>query len=132
MSSPAVVGGEGRLSEVGSGTQAVVPAITSRVVSWMVLPTFMFAHLAHHVGTGGLQPLLPLLREDFKLDYTQAGLLLSAQGLALGLAQLPVSALADHMSKRLVIAVGLIGAGDRKSTRLNSSHEWISRMPSSA
>ena len=30
---------------------------------------------------------------------------------------------------------GLIGAllvGDRKSTRLNSSHEWISRMPSSA
>ena len=25
-----------------------------------------------------------------------------------------------------------ITAGDRKSTRLNSSHEWISRMPSSA
>ena len=26
----------------------------------------------------------------------------------------------------------LCGCGDRKSTRLNSSHEWISRMPSSA
>ena len=26
----------------------------------------------------------------------------------------------------------LQGGGDRKSTRLNSSHEWISRMPSSA
>ena len=25
-----------------------------------------------------------------------------------------------------------VGSGDRKSTRLNSSHEWISRMPSSA
>ena len=25
-----------------------------------------------------------------------------------------------------------INLGDRKSTRLNSSHEWISRMPSSA
>ena len=24
------------------------------------------------------------------------------------------------------------GVSDRKSTRLNSSHEWISRMPSSA
>ena len=24
------------------------------------------------------------------------------------------------------------GTSDRKSTRLNSSHEWISRMPSSA
>ena len=27
---------------------------------------------------------------------------------------------------------GLINGADRKSTRLNSSHEWISRMPSSA
>ena len=27
---------------------------------------------------------------------------------------------------------GLIGEGDRKSTRLNSSHEFVSRMPSSA
>ena len=27
---------------------------------------------------------------------------------------------------------GLRAATDRKSTRLNSSHEWISRMPSSA
>ena len=26
----------------------------------------------------------------------------------------------------------LLGLADRKSTRLNSSHEWISRMPSSA
>ena len=26
----------------------------------------------------------------------------------------------------------LLNDGDRKSTRLNSSHEWISRMPSSA
>ena len=25
-----------------------------------------------------------------------------------------------------------LGIGDRKSTRLSSSHEWISRMPSSA
>ena len=29
---------------------------------------------------------------------------------------------------RLVVFTGV----DRKSTRLNSSHEWISRMPSSA
>ena len=30
------------------------------------------------------------------------------------------------------IATKIINEGDRKSTRLNSSHEWISRMPSSA
>ena len=29
-------------------------------------------------------------------------------------------------------ALGIIGAGDRKSTRLNSSHSRKSRMPSSA
>ena len=32
----------------------------------------------------------------------------------------------------LLDIVGTGGDGDRKSTRLNSSHEWISRMPSSA
>ena len=33
---------------------------------------------------------------------------------------------------RPIQVVGLALARDRKSTRLNSSHEWISRMPSSA
>ena len=31
-----------------------------------------------------------------------------------------------------ILAATRPGAPDRKSTRLNSSHEWISRMPSSA
>ena len=35
----------------------------------------------------------------------------------------------DSLSRQ---AGGIGGRGDRKSTRLNSSHEWISRMPSSA
>ena len=34
----------------------------------------------------------------------------------------------DHKGRTPLVEV----AGDRKSTRLNSSHEWISRMPSSA
>ncbi|HET7771535.1 MAG TPA: MFS transporter [Chloroflexota bacterium] len=77
----------------------------------LTLPSFIFAHFAHHVGTGGLAPLLPLIRDDFGLDYARSGLLLSAYGLALGFAQLPVSALADRMSKRLLIAIGLLGVG---------------------
>ena len=32
----------------------------------------------------------------------------------------------------ITIAIAAIALADRKSTRLNSSHEWISRMPSSA
>ena len=37
----------------------------------------------------------------------------------------------ENLTSNPIKAV-LLGAGDRKSTRLNSSHEWISRMPSSA
>ena len=37
------------------------------------------------------------------------------------------------MAQQLCDAMGVLPAQiDRKSTRLNSSHEWISRMPSSA
>ncbi|CAA9239102.1 MAG: hypothetical protein AVDCRST_MAG77-1428 [uncultured Chloroflexi bacterium] len=77
----------------------------------LTLPAFIYAHFAHHMGIGALSPLLPLIRNAFGLDYAQSGLLLSAQGLALGFGQLPISALADRMSKRLMIAVGLIGVG---------------------
>ena len=34
--------------------------------------------------------------------------------------------------KGLMLSIKELRKGDRKSTRLNSSHEWISRMPSSA
>ena len=33
---------------------------------------------------------------------------------------------------KITAIAGESSTGDRKSTRLNSSHEWISRMPSSA
>ena len=37
-----------------------------------------------------------------------------------------------RISSSIMGTIGGIAGGDRKSTRLNSSHEWISRMPSSA
>ena len=48
--------------------------------------------------------------------------------------------LASEVAKRLHISLGRANVGrfsdgevrDRKSTRLNSSHEFVSRMPSSA
>ena len=41
---------------------------------------------------------------------------------------------AEEAAERLKVLkrVDAVYASDRKSTRLNSSHEWISRMPSSA
>ena len=50
-----------------------------------------------------------------------------------------VTALLERMANRRVVVIGdvmldryLIGDTDRKSTRLNSSHPRLSRMPSSA
>jgi len=40
--------------------------------------------------------------------------------------------LAKEYDKALELYIALEQQKDRKSTRLNSSHEWISRMPSSA
>ena len=51
-------------------------------------------------------------------------------GLAVGLICLPLNALDAHLQALLLDRFD--GGLDRKSTRLNSSHEWISRMPSSA
>ena len=38
----------------------------------------------------------------------------------------------NNVTAGLVVAQLLFLEGDRKSTRLNSSHLWLSRMPSSA
>ena len=55
---------------------------------------------------------------------------------AAGVARLVVGSVAIEepaLLEELATALpGRIVLGDRKSTRLNSSHEWISRMPSSA
>ena len=57
----------------------------------------------------------------------------AAFAFALPLAAAPAQA-ADPIKIGAVLSVTGPAAflGDRKSTRLNSSHEWISRMPSSA
>lgn len=72
---------------------------------------FMVGHFSHHLATAALVPLLPMVRDSLSLDYTQAGLLLSAFSIPYGLAQLPVAALADRVSCRLVVAMGLVATG---------------------
>ena len=73
-----------------------------------LIPQFMLAHFSHHVCTGVLIPLLPLLREGFGLNYFQSGVLVSSFSISYGLGQIPMSILADRFSKRLIIILGLI------------------------
>jgi len=69
----------------------------------------MLSHLSHHLCTGVLVPLLPMLRQDFQLSYFQAGLLTSSFSVAYGFAQLPVAAISDKLGKRAIITLGLLG-----------------------
>ncbi len=79
---------------------------------WVIsglLPLFALAHFSHHLMTALLVPLLPMIRGEFHLDYTQAGLLLSAFNLTSGISQLPGGWLADRVGSRLMTTIGLSG-----------------------
>ena len=80
----------------------------------------------------------------FRTDFLVAALVIICSGVMLVALTVAISGI--HLSPAkatltidLPSAVGLdkqaevrYAGADRKSTRLNSSHEWISRMPSSA
>ncbi len=74
-----------------------------------LLPLFVLAHLMHHLLTAMVAPLLPMIRSEFALDYTQSGLVLSAFNLAYGFGQLPGGWLADRIGRRTMITVGILG-----------------------
>ena len=54
-------------------------------------------------------PLLPFIRTEFGLDYTQASFVTSAFALANGAAQLPAGWLADRIGPMVLIMVGILG-----------------------
>jgi len=56
-----------------------------------------------------LQPLLPFIRDNFTLDYAQAGWVLSAFNLSYGISQLPAGWLADRIGSRILIVLGVSG-----------------------
>ena len=69
----------------------------------------MLAHFSHHVLTALIVPLLPFIRDDFVLDYTQSGLVFSAFALPYGISQLPSGWLADRLGPRILITISISG-----------------------
>lgn len=56
-----------------------------------------------------LVPLLPYIRNDFSLTYTQAGWLILSYHLAYGICQLPGGWLADRIGPRIMLTIGVAG-----------------------
>ncbi len=73
------------------------------------MPLFIMAHFGHHLLTALPIPLLPLIRDEFVLSYTQAGLVISVFSLAYGIGQLPAGWLADRIGPRILITTGICG-----------------------
>ncbi len=75
-----------------------------------MVPVFVFAHFSHHVVGALLQPLQTFIRDDFLLTKTQLGFLQgTAYNLPYGLSQLPAGWLADRVSPRVLITIGITG-----------------------
>ncbi len=74
-----------------------------------LLPLFVLAHFAHHLLSAIPVPLLPMIRNEFFLDYTKSGLLISAFSLSYGIGQLPAGWLTDRIGPRILITMSLCG-----------------------
>jgi MFS transporter, FSR family, fosmidomycin resistance protein len=74
-----------------------------------LLPLFMVAHFGHHVVGALLSPVMPMIRDEFGLDYTKSGVLTSVFSITGGIAQLPAGWLADRIGTRPMILVSVTG-----------------------
>jgi MFS family permease len=74
-----------------------------------LLPLFIIAHFGHHVTGAMLNPLMPMIRSELGLNYTQAGVVISAFSITSGIAQLPAGWLADRFGARLMVVLSVSG-----------------------
>jgi MFS family permease len=56
-----------------------------------------------------LNPFMPMIRDELALNYTQAGVVISAFSITSGISQLPAGWLADRFGARLMIAISVSG-----------------------
>ncbi len=69
-------------------------------------------------------PLLPYIKQEFGLDYTQAGLIASAFSIPYGIAQLPGGYLADRLGPRTMITISICGIGF-SGLMIGLSHSYV-------
>ncbi len=92
-----------------AGRAQTIKKNSTRAVFLVLLPLLIFAHFSHHLVAALITPLLPFIRKSFALDYTQAGVLISAFNLAYGTSQLPGGLLGSFIGFRALITMGISG-----------------------
>jgi MFS family permease len=98
-----------RVDVVSSRKDAPIKEPKQRSFLFSSLPLFIMAHFAHHLLTALPMPLLPAIRREFSLNYTQSSFVTSAFSLSGGAGQLPAGWLADRIGPTILIMVGILG-----------------------
>jgi len=75
---------------------------------WRVLLILMLVNFVNYVDRQIVFSLFPSIRRDFALSYVQLGYLATAFAVVLSLASFPRGMLADPISRRAVISVGVL------------------------
>ncbi|MDF1539988.1 MAG: MFS transporter [Candidatus Thorarchaeota archaeon] len=79
--------------------------------SYAVLIACTVSHFMNHVYTGVLSPFLPLIRDEFGLSLTEAGILTTAVILTMTSAHLVVGYLGDKGLRDIFISISVLLAG---------------------
>ena len=69
----------------------------------------VLCQLVHGLTFSAIPLFLPLIRDDFSISYTQAGLLSAAATFSYALGQIPAGYLSDRYGPRRLIFIGLTG-----------------------
>jgi MFS family permease len=70
----------------------------------------VFCQSFQALSIGGLALLLPLIRQDLGLSFTQGGSLAAATTLVYAFMQIPSGYLADRLSPKRLFVIGILGA----------------------
>ena len=69
----------------------------------------VLCQIFHMLTFSGIALLLPLIREDLQISFSQAGMLAAAVTLTYGIGQIPAGYLSDRFGPKRLFFIGLIG-----------------------
>jgi ACS family hexuronate transporter-like MFS transporter len=78
---------------------------------WVILGTLFFLHVFTSVGQFSIPPLLPFIKEDLALNYTQVGIFTSAFFFGIGLTATLGGWTADSLGVRRMVVLGTLFMG---------------------